>query len=116
MVGLNLVGFFAVTGAPPFGPFLSEFTILRAAVAQDRIGVAGAFLALLLLVFIGMGATVLAVVQGEPAPERAPARERFAQIAPIAALLGLVLLLGIWIPEPLAAALWSAAHYIEGVR
>jgi hydrogenase-4 component F len=113
---LFLIGFFAVTGAPPFGTFLSEFTILRAAVGQARIGLAGAFLALLLLVFIGMGATVLAVVQGEPAPERAPARERFAKIAPIVALLALVLLLGIWVPEPLSSALWSAARFVEGTR
>jgi len=115
---LFLLGFFAVTGAPPFGPFLSEFTILRAAVGDGRIAVAGAFLALLLLVFIGMGATVLAVVQGEPAPERepAPARERFSQVAPIIALLALVLLLGVWIPERLESALWSAARFIEGTR
>jgi hydrogenase-4 component F len=115
---LFLVGFFAVTGAPPFGPFLSEFTILRAAVADGRIAVAGAFLALLLLVFIGMGATVLAVVQGEPAAqgETTRVREPFAQVAPIVALLALVSLLGIWIPERLEAALWEAAHQIEGVR
>jgi hydrogenase-4 component F len=113
---LFLIGFFAVTGAPPFGPFLSEFTILRAAVADARIGVAGAFLALLLLVFIGMGATVLAVVQGEPTAERAPARERTAQVAPIVALLALVLLLGVWIPARLESALWAAARFIEGTR
>ena len=116
---LFLLGFFAVTGAPPFGPFLSEFTILRAAVADGRIAVAGAFLALLLLVFIGMGATVLAVVQGEPAPDReATPRpgERFAQVAPILALLALVLLLGIWIPGRLEAALWAAARFIQGER
>jgi hydrogenase-4 component F len=115
---LFLLGFFAVTGAPPFGPFLSEFTILRAAVGDGRIAVAGAFLALLLLVFIGMGATVLAVVQGEPAPasDQAPGRERLSQIAPIIALMALVLLLGLWIPEPLESALWSAARFIEGAR
>jgi hydrogenase-4 component F len=113
---LFLIGFFAVTGAPPFGPFLSEFTILRAAIANEQIGVAGAFLALLLLVFVGMGATVLAVVQGEPATGSEPvrARERFAQIAPILALLALVLLLGLWVPDWLESALWTAARFVEG--
>src|SRR4030095_3368901 len=33
---LFLAGFFAVTGAPPFAPFLSEFTILRATIADGR--------------------------------------------------------------------------------
>jgi hydrogenase-4 component F len=111
---LFLIGFFAVTGAPPFGPFLSEFTILRAAVGEARLGVAGAFLALLLLVFIGMGATVLAVVQGEAAPERDRVRERIGQIVPIVALLALVLLLGLWVPPPVESALRTAARFLEG--
>ena len=33
---LFLAGFFAITGSPPFGPFVSEFTILNAAVAGGR--------------------------------------------------------------------------------
>jgi len=113
---LFLTGFFALTGAPPFGPFLSEFTILRAAVDAGSLGVAAAFLGLQLWVFIGMGATVLAMVQGEPAAGwEAPAvRERWLQVTPIGVLLALVLLLGLWIPEPLESALWAAARFIEG--
>ena len=114
---LFLLGFLAATGAPPFGPFLSEFTILRAAVSDQRFGVAGAFLGLLLLVFIGMGATVLAVVQGDPPEGRErPAAERVQKLAPIAVLLALVLLLGLWVPEPLESALWSASRYVEGLK
>jgi hydrogenase-4 component F len=112
---LFLLGFLAATGAPPFGPFLSEFTILRAAVSDARFAVAGAFLGLLLLVFIGMGATVLAVVQGDPPEGRErPAAERVQKLAPIAVLLALVLGLGLWVPAPLEAALWSAARFVEG--
>jgi hydrogenase-4 component F len=59
---LFLAGFFAVTGSPPFGPFLSEFTILRGAISSGRYGVAAAFLALLFC--IRWNGTVLAVVQG----------------------------------------------------
>ena len=115
---LFLLGFLAATGAPPFAPFLSEFTILRAAVSDQRFGVAGAFLGLLLLVFIGMGSTVLAVVQGDPpgawdGRER-PAAERLQKLVPIVVLLALVLLLGLWVPQPLEAALWSAARLVEG--
>jgi hydrogenase-4 component F len=113
---LFLFGFLAATGAPPFAPFLSEFTILRAAVADARFGVAGAILALLLLVFIGMGATVLSVVQGDPPAGRERASERAQKLAPIVVLLALVLGLGLWVPAPLEAALWSAARFVEGVR
>jgi len=113
-----VLGFLAATGAPPFAPFLSELTILRAAVAGGQLGVAALFLGLLFLVFVAMGAVVLGLAQGDALESEAaaPVRERLAQYAPIAALLGLALLLGVWIPEPLEDALWSAARLIEGVR
>ena len=105
----------ACTRTPPFGPFLSEFTILRAIVEAERYYVAAAFLLLLVVVFVGMGATVLAVVQGEP-PERARAtryRDGGLGVAPIAVLLALVLVLGLWIPEPLSRLLRDAAALLE---
>ncbi len=72
---LFLAGFLAITGSPPFGPFVSEFTIVNAAVGSGQFLAAGLFLLLLGVVFIGMGATVLAVVQGEPAESRPLRRE-----------------------------------------
>ena len=66
---LFLAGFLAITGSPPFGPFVSEFTIVNAAVGSGQFLAGGLFLLLLGIVFIGMGATVLAVVQGN-APEQ----------------------------------------------
>ncbi len=64
--GLFLAGFLAITGSPPFGPFVSEFTIVSAAAGSGQYIATGLFLLLLGVVFIGMGATVLAVVQGKP--------------------------------------------------
>jgi hydrogenase-4 component F len=113
---LFLAGFFAITGTPPFGPFVSEFTILSAIVHAERYGVAAAFLGLLVVIFVGMGSTVLAVVQGDP-PERAeltPYRDAWRGVAPIAVLLALVLGLGLWIPAPLEALLTEAARVVEG--
>jgi hydrogenase-4 component F len=113
---LFLAGFFAITGTPPFGPFVSEFTILSAIVHAERYGIAAAFLVLLVVVFVGMGGTVLAVVQGEPS-ERAlatPYRDGWLSVAPIALLLALVLGLGLWIPESLSALLHDAVRVVEG--
>jgi hydrogenase-4 component F len=113
---LFLAGFFAVTGSPPFGPFLSEFTILRAAVETGRYGVAGAFLVLLFVVFVGMGGTVLAVVQGTPRPDL-PANgfhDSAGTVGPAIVLLAAVLVLGVWVPPPLGDALREAATYLEG--
>ena len=113
---LFLAGFFAITGTPPFGPFVSEFTILSAIVHAERYGVAAAFLVLLVVIFVGMGSTVLAVVQGEPSEraQRTQYRDHWLGVAPIAVLLALVLGLGLWIPEPLAALLYDAARVVEG--
>ena len=61
-----IAGFLAITGSPPFGPFLSEFTILKAALDQGRPIVAVFYLALLALIFIGMANIVLPMAQGEP--------------------------------------------------
>jgi hydrogenase-4 component F len=111
---LFLAAFFAITGSPPFGPFLSEITILHAAVSTGHWVVATTFLAALVVVFMGMGATLLGVVQGEP-PESAgstPFRENIASVSPGFVLLGLVLLLGIWIPAPVERLVRGAAAAI----
>ena len=115
---LFLAGFFAITGTPPFGTFVSEFTILTAIVHAGRYWIAAAFLGLLLLVFVGMGQTVLAVVQGDP-PARAQAtqyRDGWLGVAPIVVLLALVLALGVWIPTPLLELLREAAASLEAPR
>jgi hydrogenase-4 component F len=108
---LFLAGFFAVTGSPPFGPFLSEFTILNAAVMGGRYAVAGLFLLLLVVVFLGMGATVLTLVQGKPSDRaRATAlRDTLPTVGPSGALLVLVLVLGVYIPLPIDHLLREAA-------
>ncbi len=114
--GLFLAGFLAITGAPPFGPFLSEFTIAAAALDTGRFLVGALYLVLLALVFLGMGATVLAVVQGEPPEPAADTgfRESLVTTGPIFLLLGLVLLLGVFIPAPVNDLLRAAAAYVEG--
>jgi hydrogenase-4 component F len=113
-----LAGFFAVTGSPPFGPFLSEITILRGAFENGMVGVGAAFLVLLFVVFVGMGGTVLAVVQGEPRGDR-PAdgfHDGVGTVGPALALLAAVLLLGLWVPPPIGRALEEAARFVETGR
>jgi len=111
---LFLLGFFAITGSPPFGPFVSEFTILSAAVSGGRYVVVGLFLLLLVIVFMGMGATVLAVVQGTPAgidKARVRSPETFLTVAPAVVFLVLVLGLGLYLPPPLESVIRHAAAF-----
>ncbi len=113
---LFLAGFLLVTGSPPGGPFISEFTILIGTIQGGKYWVAGLFLALLAIVFIGMGATVLRVVQGVPSGKAAasPYRDRPQLVIPIILFFVLALVLGVWIPHPLESVLRNAAIYLEG--
>jgi hydrogenase-4 component F len=113
---LFLAGFFAVTGSPPFGPFVSEFTILSGALSGRHFVTASLFLAFLLVIFIGMGATVLAVVQG-PVSEAGLTtdfRDTFWRVAPVLAALAIVVGMGIWIPGGVYDLVLAAAKSLEG--
>ena len=112
---LFLLGFFAITGSPPFGPFVSEFTILNGALPKGDSSSARRFLFLLLIIFIGMGRTVLTVVQGRPLPggRRTAYRDGLFTGLPILLSLGIVLLLGVHIPAFLKVMLRDAAHFLE---
>ena len=115
---LFLAGFLVVTGSPPGGPFISEFTILAGAVQRGHFVVASCYLALLAIVFIGMGTTVLRVVQGEPSPKATATtyQDRPRLVVPILVFLGLAIMLGLYIPPPLQSLLHQAADYLEVVR
>jgi hydrogenase-4 component F len=112
---LFLIGFIAVTGSPPFAPFISEFMILNGAIGTDRYFVSALFLLFLLIVFIGMGATVLTVVQGRPSPQARASvyRDSFLTAAPVLIFMSGVLVLGLYLPEPLRATLKEAAALLE---
>ena len=73
-------------------------------------------LLLLLAVFVGLGGTVLSVVQGHPssASTHTAYRDRSVTVAPIVVLLSLVLVLGMYVPPPLAALLHDAARTMGG--
>lgn len=107
---LWMLGLFAITGSPPFGSFLSEFIILKSALDQDRLLVAIAFLALLAVVFVGMATAVLGMAQGPSARAAPTRREPFLRIAPPAVLGAAVLLLGVYIPPAVRAAIEQAAR------
>jgi hydrogenase-4 component F len=111
---LWIAGFFAITGTPPGGIFLSKFLILQAAFAQGQSLAAVAFLVLLAVVFIGMIIIFLPMAQGVPSPEidRLKTREAVLHVLPAVILLSLVLVLGLYLPPFLFEALSQAASMI----
>src|ERR1041385_3268760 len=115
---LFLLGFLAITGSPPFGPFISEFAILTGSFAAGRFVVGGFFLFLLLIVFMGMGRTVLTVCQGRPpaAARRTPYRDGLLTGLPIVALFALILLLGVHVPAAVNRLVRDAVRFLEVAR
>jgi hydrogenase-4 component F len=113
---LFLAGFLAVTGTPPFSPFWSEFVILNGALGTGRWVVGGLFLLFLAVIFVGMGATVLQVVQGDDrgAPERPGFKDGWLTAGPPLVLLLVVLALGLWLPAALQGLFQAAAHLVAG--
>jgi hydrogenase-4 component F len=113
---LFLLGFIAITGSPPFAPFVSEFAILRAAVNGGRFGVAFGFIGLLAVIFIGMATTVLSVVYGTPNQESKEAVQGdypFMTLAPLV-FMAAVVFLGLWLPNWLTSVLSDAGKLLNG--
>jgi hydrogenase-4 component F len=116
---LWVAGFLAITGAPPFGPFFSEWLLLKGAVDQGRFWLAAATLAALAVAFIGMATVFLEMAQGPstcpaaPSPA-SPARRSWMSLSPLA-LLSLCAVLGLFLPGPLAALVREAARAAGGM-
>jgi hydrogenase-4 component F len=110
---LWVAGLLSITGSPPFGPFLSEFTILKAALDAGRVGVAVTYLALLAVIFIGMATIMLRMAQGVSL-RIAPQRESWTAVVPPAALATVVLVLGLYLPGQLTHLLRETAHLLGG--
>ncbi len=108
-----LLGSFAVLGSPPFGLFLSEFTIVRAGFANASPVLPLFLLGLLAVAFIAFARTTAGMATGEPAgPSAAAAASPYASrllrlTAAVPVLVGLtaVLVLGVWIPAGLDTVL-----------
>jgi hydrogenase-4 component F len=113
---LWIAGFLAITGMPPFGLFLSKFTIIAEMFQQGRIGIAVTFLAMLALIFIGMAVTFLNMAHGKrsagPQFDGKPVNG-FAIVPPLA-LGTLTLVLGLYIPPAVSELLRDVTMAIGG--
>ena len=101
-------GSLAILGMPPFGVFASEFLILTTAMREQPW--ATPFLLVALgVAFAAVFSKVQPMVFGETTASRLPYRPA---MLPVFAHLALVLMLGLWIPPPLAAWYRQAAQLI----
>ncbi|MDP3939907.1 MAG: proton-conducting transporter membrane subunit [Deltaproteobacteria bacterium] len=113
------VGIFAMGGAPPFGFFVSELTIFLDAMRGSAPWIGAAFIALIGIGFVAMARAIFPMLQGEDADcpvvmGRRSSAHRFLALGPPAALLALVLMLGLHVPHSLDTILRSAAALLGG--
>jgi hydrogenase-4 component F len=112
---LWMAGLFAITGTPPFGPFMSEFAIIRAAFDSGHILVAVILLVTLGVIFVGMAKIIIGMVYGSSRESSgAITGESLASIIPPAILCIAVLILGIYIPPAVNELLTEAARLVGG--
>ena len=121
LAGAALIfGGLAIAGAPPLAVFLSEFSILKAGLAQGQYVATGLLAIFIVIAFFGIMLHVNRMVFGAPASACAGARsardgDRRTFTLPFSCRLALilaavpVLVLGVYIPKPLHDLLTQAA-------
>ena len=114
---LWLAGAVAITGAPPFGLFLSEMTIMRAGLAGPNLWAVFVMLLLLIVIFVGFlnhframyfGPTTVQAASPTPAFTKEHASLSSWCLVPMWLALVPLLVLGLWWPQ-------SFSHYFAVV-
>jgi hydrogenase-4 component F len=115
---LWIAGFLAICGVPPFGTFVSEFSVMAVLGRGGRWWLLAAFLSALGIVFVGMWRIVIPMAFGRPSdpavcvPRSCPIEA--ADVPPLA-LCCMVLLFGIWLPSPIARLIEHASAIAGGL-
>jgi hydrogenase-4 component F len=103
--GLFGIGLLSLVGLPPFGLFLSEFLLVRAAVVTGRLWVAGAVLTLLFIAFTALLGHLNRMIYG-PVPDGVTVGERRGwHVVSLAACAVALLVLGVALPWPVTEIL-----------
>ncbi|OIP24849.1 hypothetical protein AUK11_02165 [bacterium CG2_30_37_16] len=102
-----IIGFLAITGIPPFGMFLTEFSILAVGITNHP-AIAVIVLFAFVLVFVGFLKHITTMVFGDK-PEEIPVGEISVwNTLPLIVLVIVLILLGFYLPEPLKILLNKA--------
>lgn len=105
-------GFLAVSGMPPFGTFMTKFTILSALFARN-VWLGIITLLLLVVVFAGFFRHFSSMVFGKPSEGIKNGEEGFSTGIPLALLLSALLVISWYLPETLRVLTQSATDFIS---
>ncbi|MFC7443020.1 hydrogenase 4 subunit F [Laceyella putida] len=111
-----LIAAFAITGAPPFNVFISEFTIMKAGFKEGHIGITVSFLLLIVMIFAGMIYYTIKMSFGEP-----PAKLKKKEIdrwstAALFLPLTVVIVFGVYVPPFVSDAIHQVSQVLQGVH
>ena len=112
---LLFIGMLALAGSPPFGLFISELSILYAAITQGQTLVAGIYLLLLIIIFPALLWHVGGMIFGTPAEDVPRGEVSRLNIWVMVVLAAGLLVLGLVIPGPLAVLLERATSLFGGM-
>jgi hydrogenase-4 component F len=112
---LLFIGMLALAGSPPFGLFISELSILYAAVTQGQALVAAIYLLLLIIIFPALLWHVGGMIFGKPAEDVPRGEVSRLNVWVMVVLAGGLLVLGLVIPGPLGELIHSATTLFGGM-
>jgi len=105
---LFFIGFLAITGMPPFGIFLTEFSIMAVGIASHPFVVAIAIVALA-LIFVGFLKHVSAMMFGEADKEVTQGEIGKNTLAPIILLVVILLIFSFYLPDSIKSIVTLAS-------
>jgi len=109
-----LLSFLALIGAAPFAIFMSELLVLKAAIDARSLAVLVIFLLGTAAVFVGALRHAIAMAWG---PHDGPSGARTAtavDVGVVSACVTSLVVLGLWMPQPLRETIEAAARIIGG--
>jgi hydrogenase-4 component F len=113
--GLFLLGgTFALLGFAPFGSFLGELVILSAMVKGSHFGMFVATCAILTVCFVATGRALFPMIFGAPSRQVNWAGESLVALSPNLLFLGLLIVMGIYLPSPLNNLFQQVAATLGG--
>jgi len=104
-------GVISIIGVPPFGVFMSKFSILSAGFASNHAWAGGLLIGWTALAFVGFLHAAAPMVLGKGRDDLV--REPSWTWGPLLALAGLLLIFGLYLPEPLRALLDQVLEMIK---
>lgn len=108
-----MVGVFAITGWPPFGVFVSEFTIISAGFSAGSVVPTLLFIGAITTIFAGFIYHAAGMVLGDPGREVTGGDADVVSLVLLGLLLAALLLLGVFIPPDVYRCIQHAAGVLK---